>query len=754
MLRSMTTATERQTQTIRIEGMHCAACVRRVERALVKVDGVSGASADFIAGRAIIEIDRPVEQPALSAAITGAGYELFESSDETTQPGIREIRPQLMRAVPALIVGWGIFFAMQANRWADLNWNPDTLFPILFVLATPTLAWGIWPMLKNAARAAVRRTTDMDTLIVLGVVAAWGYSTVAALAPAALEGADASRDVFFDTALIIVGFVSLGRALEARVRLRAAAALTRLLELAPQKARVVENGIERDIPAADVRVSDVLRVRPGEQIAVDGLVISGESSVDEALLTGESVPVAKAPGDLVFAGTINAEGAFTYQATQVGSATALARITVTVERAQASKAPIQRLADQIAGVFVPTVVAIAIITFIAWAVFGDGASWTSAVLSAVAVLVVACPCALGLATPAAVAAGSGEAAKLGILFRDAEALESAGRIDTVVWDKTGTLTSGRHEVSFVKPIGVEPAELVRLAATVEQESEHPLAAAIVAHAQDLDLSLDSADDFRSCPGRGASALIDGRTVVVGNARLLSEFAIDFDEAESVGTPVYVARDGELIGVIGLIDQAKPGASEAVQLLRDRGVESVLISGDTEPVVRAIAAEVGIAKIHSGTLPTEKATLVAELQSEDRRVAMVGDGVNDAPALAQADLGLAMRTGSDIALEAAQVALMQSDPRRAAQAVLLARATRTVIRQNLAFAFSYNILLIPLAAGLAVPIFDAVGEVPGGLTWLFGEQGQFEPIAAALAMVASSFTVLTNALRLSRWRLPD
>ncbi len=751
MLQSMTTATKHQTQTIRIEGMHCAACVRRVERALVKVEGVSEASADFIVGRAIIEIDRPVELPALSAAITGAGYELVESSDEAEQPGIREIRPQLMRAVPALIVGWGIFFAMQANRWADLNWNPDTLFPILFVLATPTLAWGVWPMLRNAGRAAARRTTDMDTLIVLGVVAAWGYSTVSALAPAALEGADASRDVFFDTALIIVGFVSLGRALEARVRLRAAAALTRLLELAPQTARIVENGLERDIPVADVRVSDVIRVRPGEQIAVDGAVVSGESSVDEALLTGESVPVAKTLGDTVFAGTINAEGAFTYQATQVGSATALARITATVERAQASKAPIQRLADQIAGVFVPTVVAIAIITFIAWALFGDGASWTSAVLSAVAVLVVACPCALGLATPAAVAAGSGRAARLGILFRDAAALESAGKIDTVVWDKTGTLTSGRHEVSSVEPIGVEPEELMRLAASVEQESEHPLAAAIVAHAQDLGLSLNSADDFHSRPGRGASALVDGRTVVVGNARLLSELAIDFDQAESVGTPVYVARDGELIGVIGLSDQAKPGASDAVELLRERGVKSVLISGDTGPVVRAIAAEVGITHFHSGTLPTEKATLVAELQSEDRRVAMVGDGVNDAPALAQADLGLAMRTGSDIALEAAQVTLMQSDPRRAAQAVLLARATRTVIRQNLAFAFSYNILLIPLAAGLAVPIFDAVGEVPGGLTWLFGARGQFEPIAAALAMVASSLSVLTNALRLSRWK---
>ena len=753
MLRSMTTATDRQTQTIQIEGMHCAACVRRVERALVKVEGVSEATADFIAGRAIIEVDRPVEQPMLSAAITGAGYELIDSDDENEQPGIREIRPQLLRAVPALIVGWGIFFAMQANRWADINWNPDTIFPVFFVLATPTLAWGAWPMLRNAARAAARRTTDMDTLIVLGVAAAWGYSTVSALVPATLDGADASRDVFFDTALIIVGFVSLGRALEARVRLRAAAALTRLLELAPQTARVVEDGLERDIPASDVQVNHTVRVRPGEQVAVDGVVLSGESSLDEALLTGESVPVTKAPGDTVFAGTINAEGAFTYQATQVGSATALARITATVERAQASKAPIQRLADQIASVFVPIVVAIAAITFVAWAVFGDNASWTSAVVSAVAVLVVACPCALGLATPAAVAAGSGRAARLGILFRDAEALESAGKIDTVVWDKTGTLTSGRHEVTSVQPNGVEDDQLIRLAATVEQESEHPLAAAIVAHAQDRGLELGNAVEFRSRPGSGATAIVDGQIIVVGNERLMSEQSITIDDSDSVSTPVYIAQEGNLIGAIRLSDQPKPGASEAVKLLQSHDVDSVLISGDTEPVVRAVSEAVGVASYHAGALPSEKATLVAEHQANDRRVAMVGDGVNDAPALAQADLGLAMRTGSDIAIETAQVALMQSDPRRAAQAVLLARATRSVIRQNLAFAFSYNILLIPLAAGLAVPIFDAVGGVPGGLNWLFGDRGQFEPVAAALAMVASSLSVLTNALRLSRWRSP-
>ncbi|MYE05950.1 MAG: cadmium-translocating P-type ATPase [Chloroflexi bacterium] len=749
MLSAMTTATEHQTQTLRIEGMHCAACVRRVERALVKIDGVSEASADFIAGRAIIEIERPIEQPALSAAIGGAGYELLESQDETEAAGA--LGPLVLRSLPALLLGWGIFFSMQANRWGDFGWNPDLFFPILFAVATPTLAWTLWPMLLRAARAASRRATDMDTLIVLGVTAAWGYSTVAALFPGAFEGADASRDVFFDTALIIVGFVSLGRALVARVRLRAAAALTRLLELAPQTARLVENGLERDIPAADVNVGDTLRVRPGEQVPVDGSILSGTTSIDESLLTGESVPVSKQPADLVFAGTMNIDGAFTYQATQVGAATALARITSAVERAQSSKAPVQRLADRIAGIFVPIVVCIALITFIAWAIFGGGASWTSAVVSAVAVLVVACPCALGLATPAAIAAGSGRAARLGILFRDAEALEAAGKIDAVVWDKTGTLTAGRHQVSAVEPYGITEEELIRCAASVEQHSEHPLGAAIVSYAEDREIALTDVNDFRNQPGRGAAATVAGQRIAVGSASWMSELGVHAPEATGAETSVYITRDADLIGVVRLSDQIKPGAADAIELLDRHGIESMLISGDTEQTARAVADQVGIGQVRARTLPSEKAAAVAEIQSGSRRVAMVGDGVNDAPGLAQADLGLAMRTGSDIALETAQVGLMQSNPLRASEAVLLARSTRNVIRQNLGFAFAYNILLIPLAAGLAVPIFAAAGGVPGGLTWLFGELGQFEPIAAALAMVASSLSVLTNALRLSRWR---
>ena len=749
--------TTTETQTIRIEGMHCAACVRRVERALTKVDGVADASADFLAGRAVIQLDAAPPDGAIEAAISRAGYELASTADpaindDTALDDTAEFRAQLRRCVPALILGWGVFFAMQANRWAELNWNPGTLFPVLMVVSTPVLFWCAMPILRRAALAAMARRADMDTLIAIGALAAWGYSAAATLAPAVFTDSGASRDVFFDTALIIVGFVSLGRAVEARVRRRATAALTRLLELAPQTASVIRDEREQTVPVAEVRVGDLLRVRPGEQIAVDGRVVNGHSAVDEALLTGESLPATKLPGDPVFAGTINVDGTLMYRATEIGEATALARVTEAVARAQASKAPVQRLADQIASVFVPIVIGIAVVTFVVWAAFGPDPAFTAALLSAVAVLVVACPCALGLATPAAVAAGSGRAARLGILFRDAEALELAGRVTRVVFDKTGTLTSARHSVISVDPDGVTEDELLSMAAAVEQHSEHPLAEAICDYAYDHLDALPSATDFRARPGLGAMASVEGAAIAVGNLRLMTELGIATPQSElGHATLVYVSRGGRLIGTIQLTDQPKPSAAAAVAMLSSYSIPSALVTGDAASPARAVAEATGIVDVHARVLPEEKAQRIAEMQSQGDVVAMVGDGVNDAPALAQADVGLAMRSGSDVALETAQVTLMQSDPERAAQAILLARSARRVVRQNLIFAFAYNVLLIPLAAGVAVPIFDAVDGVPGGLTWMFGESGQFEPIVAAIAMIASSLTVLTNALRLQRWR---
>ena len=602
----------------------------------------------------------------------------------------------------------------------------------------------------------MRGGANMDTLILLGVAAAWAYSSAAVFAAAAFDAAGAAREVFFDTALIIVGFVTLGRWLEARVKRRAASAAAALLSLRPPRARLLRGGEAVEIDVDEIAVGDELLVKPGEHVAVDGVVIAGASAVDEALLTGESAAAPKHLGDPVFAGTINLDGTLTYRAVEVGAGTALARIAAAVQRAQATKAPIQRLADRIAAVFVPAVIAVAILSFALWAAFGPPPAWTLALLSSVAVLVVACPCALGLATPAAIAAAAGRAAALGVLFRDAESLERAARVSAVVLDKTGTLTTGRHRVAAVQANGLSERGLLTLAASVEAASEHPLARALIEHARTRGLELEPVDAFRALPGRGAVGRVGGREVAVGNRRLMRELGIDAAEAEGEGraaTAVLVAVDGALQGVIWTADELKAGAAEAVAALRRLGLRVLLVTGDSEPAARIAAQQAGIDELTAAALPEEKAGIIAALQAEGAVVAMVGDGINDAPALAQADAGLALRSGADIAVDAADATLMRDDPRAAAEALALARAARRTIAQNLGFAFGYNVLLIPLAAGIGWPIFAAAGGVPGGLEWLFGAQGAFEPIAAAGAMMLSSLSVLANALRLQRWRSP-
>ena len=735
-----------------VEGMHCAACVRRVERALVRVDGVTAASADFLTGRAILEIDGEApDREEFAAAIESAGYQLGVGERASAEGGDLG---QAWRAGGALALGWGIFLAMQVNRWAELGWDRDVLFIALFIVATPALLLVAWPIAMQGLR--LRGGANMDTLIALGVTAAWAYSAAATFAGGAFEAAGAARDVFFDTALIIVGFVSLGRWLETRVKRRTASAVANLLGLRPLTARVIRGGEEVELDVDDVIVGDELVVRPGELFAVDGVVVAGISSVDEALLTGESTVVTKDVGDLVFAGAINRDGLLRYEARQVGAGTALARVAAAVERAQASKAPIQRLADRIASVFVPAVITVAALAFALWAALGPEPAWTLGLLTAVAVLVVACPCALGLATPAAIAAGAGRAASTGVLFRDAEALERAARVSVVVFDKTGTLTTGRHRVVSVEAHSGNEPELLALAAAVEAASEHPLAAAVLDHARELGAEIAPVEEFRAMPGRGAVGRVGSREVAVGNHRLMRELGIAADQPAGEGeaaTGMLVAVDGTLAGVIWTADELKQGAAEAVAQLRRAGLRVLLVTGDSDAVAQSVGDRVGVSEIVSEALPEEKSGIVAGLQAQGEIVAMVGDGVNDAPALAQADLGMALRSGADIAVDAADATLMRDDPRIVASALALARATRRTIGQNLGFAFGYNILLIPLAAGIGWPIFSAVGGVPGGLEWMFGEQGTFEPIVAAGAMMLSSLSVLTNALRLQRWR-PD
>ena len=748
------TDAESDTQTVlAVEGMHCAACVRRVERALVSVDGVAGASADFLTGRAILELDGGApQQAALAAAIERAGYRLGAPQLETAESQDRALAGLAWRAAGALALGWAMFAAMQVNRWAELGWDRDLLFTMMFAVATPALVATGWPIVRQGLR--LRGGANMDTLITLGAAAAWAYSVAATFGGGAFESAGAARDVFFDTALIIVGFVTLGRWLEARVKRRAASAVAGLLALRPQRARVVRGGEELELDADEVIVGDLLIARPGERIAVDGVVVSGMSSVDEASLTGESAPVPKDIGASVFAGAVNLDGALRYEAREVGAGTALARMAAAVERAQASKAPIQRLADRIAAVFVPAVIAVAALAFALWAALGPEPAWTLGLLTAVAVLVVACPCALGLATPAAIAAGAGRAAALGVLFRDAEALERAARVNTVVFDKTGTLTTGRHRVVDARSDVLAERDLIALAAAVESASEHPLAAAVVERARELELEIAPVDDFRSLPGRGAVGKVGGREVAVGNLRMMRELAVETAALQSGrpdATALFVALDGEAVGAIWTADQLKPGARDAVARLRRMGLRVLMVTGDAEQVAQSVGAQVGVDELVASALPEEKAGIVAGLQAQGAIVAMVGDGINDAPALAQADAGMALRSGADLAVDAGDVTLMRDDPITAVHALSLARATRRTIAQNLGFAFAYNLLLIPLAAGIGVPIFDAVGGVPGGLEWAFGERGAFEPIIAAGAMMLSSLSVLTNALRLQRRR---
>ena len=742
---------ESDAQTVlAVEGMHCAACVRRVERALVGVDGVAAASADFLSGRAILELEGEApEREALAAAIEDAGYRLGTAERETADPQDRALA---WRAAIALALGWAMFVAMQVNRWAELGWDRDLLFLTMFAVATPALALTAWPIAAQGLR--LRAGANMDTLIALGATAAWAYSTAATFAGGAFETAGAARDVFFDTALIIIGFVTLGRWLEARVKRRAASAVAGLLALRPQRAHVLRGGVETELDADEIIVGDLLIARPGERIAVDGQVVDGISSVDEASLTGESAPAAKESGAPVFAGTVNLDGALRYEAREVGAGTALARMAAAVERAQASKAPIQRLADRIAAVFVPAVIAVAVLAFALWAAFGPQPAWTLGLLTAVAVLVVACPCALGLATPAAIAAGAGRAAALGVLFRDAEALERAARVNTVVFDKTGTLTTGRHRVVGVQSDAMSDRDMIALAVAVESASEHPLAAAVVEHARKLEIEIEAVDGFRALPGRGAVGRVGDRDVAVGNLRMMQDLGIEtsaLPSGRSDATALYVALDGEAIGAIWTADQVKEGARDAVAGLQRMGLRVLMVTGDAEGVAQAVGAQTGVDELVASALPEEKAGIVAGLQAQGAVVAMVGDGVNDAPALAQADLGMALRSGADLAVDAGGATLMRDDPATVAHALTLARATCRTIAQNLGFAFAYNLLLIPLAAGIGWPIFSAVGGVPGGLEWAFGERGAFEPIIAAIAMMLSSLSVLTNALRLQRWR---
>ena len=650
-------------------------------------------------------------------------------------------------ALPVLILA---MIADLAPQWLPQGLSMRNVQWIEFVLATPVVLWGGWPFFVRGWQSVVTWNLNMFTLIGLGVSVAWIFSVVALLFPhlfpPSMQHAGGTVSVYFEAAAVIIALVLLGQVLELRARSRTNAAIQMLLGLAPNTARIVrDDGTEEDIPLEAVQPGDTLRVRPGEKVPVDGTVIDGDSHVDESMVTGESMPVAKTAGEKLIGATVNGTGSLLMRAEKVGADTLLAQIVNMVAEAQRSRAPIQRLADVVSGYFVPTVVGIAIIAFVVWGLWGPEPRLAFAIVNAVAVLIIACPCALGLATPISIMVGTGRGAMAGVLIKNAEALEIMEKVDTLVVDKTGTLTEGKPKlVSIVAVDGFHEHEALQLAASLERASEHPLAEAIVRGAEDKGIDLTPANDFQSVTGKGVTGTVDGHTVALGNIKLLESLNIDVgdlpsqaDQQRAEGhTVMLLAIDGKAAGLIGVADPIKDSTPEAIRNLHKEGVQVVMLTGDNQTTANAVAAKLNIDRVEAEVLPDQKVAIVKQLQAEGRVVAMAGDGINDAPALAQAQVGIAMGTGTDVAMESAGVTLVKGDLRGIVRARRLSRATMRNIRQNLFFAFIYNSAGVPIAAGLLYPLFGLL----------------LSPMIAAAAMSFSSVSVITNALRLRRARL--
>jgi Cu+-exporting ATPase len=669
------------------------------------------------------------------------------SADEEENPELRDMQRRfvvsLLLTVPVVLLGMSDLLPgqpVQHSRWAGaIPW-------LELLLATPVVLWGGRPFFERGWASVVNRSPNMFTLIALGTSVAYLFSLVATLAPGILpdtvRDAHGAAPVYFEPAAAIVTLVLLGQVLELRARARTRGALRALLSLTPPTARKVEGEEERDVPLEEVRAGDVLRVRPGDRIPVDGIVIEGEGSVDESMLTGEPLPVEKLSGSRVSAGTMNGGGTFLLRAERVGAETLLAQIVRLVAEAQRSRAPIQRLADKVAGWFVPAVVAVAVATFAAWLLLGPDPRFSHALVNAVAVLIIACPCALGLATPISIMVATGRGAQAGILVRSAEALETLARVDTLLVDKTGTLTEGKPRLVSVEPVAeIATGEILRLAAALERGSEHPLAAAILQAAAERGIAVPPASSFRAIPGQGVVGNVETRKVALGNATLLAGLGIDASEAEEPAealradgqTVVFLAADGRVLGVLGVADPIKESAVEALRTLRAEGIRVAMVTGDNRVTAEAVARKLDIQEVHAEVLPADKEEVVERLRGQGRVVAMAGDGINDAPALAAADVGIAMGTGTDVALESAGIVLVKGDLRGIARARRLSKATLRNVRQNLFWAFGYNTLGVPIAAGVLYPLMGVL----------------LSPMFASAAMSLSSVSVIGNALRLRR-----
>ena len=731
-----------------IKGMHCASCVRVTERALKKTPGVKDAVVNLATAKATITYDTDTctpEQMAGSIAKTGYTLELEDKNEEVQKKEKqKELANLRTKVIFSLVVGalilWGSFPGL-------MNTAPEILknFFVQLLLATPIQFWAGLEFYRATIPALKHRTANMDTLVALGTTVAYFYSVFVTFFPQVVMNLGIDHMPYFDVAVIVIGLILLGRYFEAKAKLGTSGAIKKLIGLQAKTARVVRDKKEIDIPIDHVQVNDVLRVRPGEKIPVDGVILTGESSIDESMVTGESIPVDKTKGDRVIGATINRSGTFTYEATKIGQETMLAQIIKLVEEAQGSKAPIQRLADVVSSYFVPIVIMLAFATFGIWYIFGGESAFLFALLNTVAVLIIACPCAMGLATPTAIMVGTGKGAEHGILIKDAESLEIANKIKTVVFDKTGTLTKGKPEVTDIIPVNkTKKEEVIKLAASIEKGSEHSLAEAIVKYADEQKVRTDAVSKFLAIAGHGVEGMIGKEKVYFGSRRLMDREKIAYKDViagitqlESEGkTVMLLAANKKLIGLVAVADTIKETAKEGIAALKKKGIEVVMITGDNERTALAIAKKLDIDRVLAEVLPDQKEAEIRKLQAEGKKVAMVGDGINDAPALAAADIGIAMGSGTDVAIEAADITLVNKDLKSVASAIELSKMTMRTIKLNLFWAFGYNVILIPVAMGVLYPVFGIL----------------LNPIFASVAMATSSVSVVGNSLLLKKQKI--